>query len=108
MKASWVPASLAVIASILAQISLQRAAKSSIFTPPWFVWMGCAVSCYGGSLLAYWRTLQHYPISRIGPIVTVAVVLGVFVYGACIGESVGGRQYTGLALAIGAIFFLAH
>ena len=108
MKTSWIPAVLAVIANISAQISLQRAAKLSVFTALWFAWMGCAVACYGGSLLAYWRTLQHYPISRIGPIVTVAVVLGVFVYGACIGESVGVRQCTGLALAIGAIFFLAH
>ena len=99
---------LAVATSVLAQICLQRSAKSGGHFHALVLWMAAAVGCYGLSMLTYWKTLQHYPISRIGPAVTSAVVVCVFVYGVWQGEGISPRQGLGLALAIGSFFLLVR
>ncbi len=100
---------LAVATSVLAQICLQRSAKSGGHFHGLVLWMAAAVGCYGLSMLTYWKTLQSFPISRIGPAVTSAVVVCIFVYGvACEGEGLSPKQGLGLLLAVGSIFLLVR
>jgi uncharacterized membrane protein len=63
---------------------------------------------YASSMLFYIRTLRDFPVGRVGPVVTVAVVLLIFSYGAMTGMKVKPVHLVGAVLAVSGIILLTR
>ncbi len=99
---------IAVLFNVLAQIMMERASKFQLLSAGWLTFVFPALVAYGLSMLCYIRTLRDFPVSRIGPIVMVAVLLLLFLYGAITGVKVKPVHIIGAALAITGIVLLSR
>lgn len=104
MRLLLIPAS--ILCSAFAQVALRQAGRHEQFIGPWVYWILASVAAYGFSFLTYAVLLKWYPISRISPLLTVGVMLAVVGAGAVLGESLGTRQWMGIAFGVIAIILI--
>lgn len=103
------PAALVVIGiatTAVAQVMLKRAAGFDLMATPWLLWMGSSAFFYTISFVAYSRILQHFPLNKIYPAMTIAQIMIITLIGLWMGEAISGRHALGLLLGAGAIYLI--
>lgn len=103
---NWFFMLFAVVLSATAQILLKFAARYGVLTFGWLAVLGMAVCAYGISFFLYAALLRAFPISKIGPALTIGVVVLVVTYGFVSGEAVTMRQLAGLSIGLVAIYLI--
>lgn len=101
----WLVA-IGILATSLAQILLKQSSFHDTLSAMWMVFVGVAALAYGTSFLLYALALKAYPLNKVYPLMTVAQLAIVTVYGLSIGESIDLRHGLGLLLAVAAIVLI--
>lgn len=97
-----------VLLSALAQISIKYSARFETWKSPWILTMILAATFYGASFLSYSYILRTEALGKIGPLMTVSVMIIAVLAGTFLfSEKIGIRQGIGIALGIAAVFLLA-
>ena len=105
----WPPPALVaigIVATAVAQVLLKQAAPHEIRSTPWLLFMGLAAGSYTLSFILYSRVLQHYPLNKVYPAMTVAQIILITLYGLLVGEVIDGRQALGLLFGLVSIYLL--
>lgn len=103
---SWMYVGGGVLFSALAQILLKRATPFAYGQIEWVLYILASLSCYGISFAAYYLALQRYPISQVGPTMSIGVILIIVIYGISTGEIIDVKQALGILLGAAAIFLI--
>ena len=98
----WLVA-VGILATALAQILLKQSSAHATLSLAWTMLVGVAALAYGASFLLYALALRSYPLNKVYPVMTVAQLAIVTVYGLAVGETVDLRHALGLLLAVAAI-----
>lgn len=101
----WLVA-IGILATSLAQILLKQSSFHGTLSAMWIVFVGVAAVAYGSSFLLYALALKSYPLNKVYPVMTVAQLAIVTVYGMTIGEAIDLRHAMGLVLAVAAIVLI--
>lgn len=101
----WLVA-IGILATSLAQILLKQSSFHGTLSAMWVAFVGVAAVAYGASFLMYALALKTYPLNKVYPVMTVAQLAIVTVYGMAIGESIDLRHALGLLLAVAAIVMI--
>ena len=101
----WLVA-IGILATSLAQILLKQSSFHGTLSTLWLVFVGVAALSYGTSFLLYALALRSYPLNKVYPVMTVAQLAIVTIYGMAIGEAIDLRHAMGLLLAVGAIVLI--
>lgn len=95
--------------SSLAQITLKFSARFDAWGGRWFLLTAGGAALYGASFLAYSFLLRKEDLSKISPIMAIAVALIVVLAGILLfGEQMTTRRGIGITLGIAAIALLAR
>ena len=97
---------LGILATALAQVLLKKASDFEIRTTAWIALMGFSALSYAVSFVMYSRILKFYPLNKVYPVMTVAQIMLVTLYGLAIGEIVNGRHALGLLCGALAIYLI--
>ena len=101
-----VPVISGVLFSSLAQLNLKKASQVAMDSVEWYGVLLLSLLCYAISFVSYYYALKYFPLSRIGPIMTVGVVTLVVLFGLMAGEIINWRQGLGICLSLFAIVLL--
>lgn len=94
------------ISTAVAQVLLKRAAQFEVSTAGWLTFMALAAASYVLSFLLFSQILKYYALNKVYPLMTVAQIILITLYGLSVGEAIGGRQALGLLLGIVAIYLI--
>jgi drug/metabolite transporter (DMT)-like permease len=97
---------IGVVATAVAQVLLKQAAPHEIRSTPWLLFMGLAAASYTFSFILYSRVLQHYPLNKVYPAMTVAQIILITLYGLVVGEVIDARHALGLLFGIASIYLI--
>lgn len=97
---------IGVLTSAGAQLLIKRASAHALLSPGWIGWMAASGLSYAASFVVYSLVLRRFPISVIGPVMTIAVMCTVVLAGVMMGETLGLRQYAGILLGVGAVVII--
>jgi multidrug transporter EmrE-like cation transporter len=95
-----------ILATALAQVLLKQSSHHGVLSATWLSFTGMAALAYGLSFLLYALVLRTYPLNKVYPVMTVAQIAIVTLYGLSVGETVDLRQALGLLLAGVAIYLI--
>jgi len=95
-----------IVLTAAAQCFLKLAGMQDGHGGRWFFLIVISVILYALSFGAYAIILQHFPISRIAPIMTVGTVVLVVIIGAVLGESLTYLNIFGITLGVAGILLL--
>ena len=98
---------LGIASSSAAQLLLKKAGQVGLRTLEGSFWIGVSGLNYLLAFVLYAILLKTIPISRLSPLMTVAVMLTVVAGGVLWGEVLTMRLAIGIALGLVAIVFLA-
>lgn len=101
-----VPVISGILFSSLAQLNLKKASQVMMSSMEWYGVLLLSIICYAISFLSYYYALKYFPLSRIGPVMTVGVVTLVVLFGMLTGEIINWRQGLGICMSIFAIVLL--
>lgn len=101
-----IPVACGIIFSALAQVCMKKATSIDIKTLSWFFILFVSLLCYVLSFLSYYFALKSFPISKVGPVMTVGVVCLVVLFGAASGEVITLKHLIGLTLSILSIILI--
>ncbi|HEY9053715.1 MAG TPA: EamA family transporter [Rectinemataceae bacterium] len=91
-----------------AQVFMKLASRFKAFSPGNLAWLACAALSYALSFAAYAALLRRMDLSKISPLMTVAVSLCAVLAGTlAFGEQWTVRKAAGLALGIASVLLLA-
>ena len=88
-----------IIFSSTAQICMKIAADHDAISLKWFTLLTGSATSYFLSFIMYYFALKHFPISKVSPAMTVAVVALVTLFGIYSGEVLSIKQIIGVGLA---------
>lgn len=97
---------LGVISTAIAQILLKRSAIFANGTPSWLLSMGLAAVMYVLSFLLYSQILRHYALNKIYPVLTIAQIILITLYGLLVGEMIDARHSLGLVFGLVSIYLI--
>ena len=98
---------LGIVSTVIAQISLKRAGGVDPFKSNWLILVSLSISFYGMSFVSYYFALRNFDISTIQPIMMVAIVTLIAIYGFVVGESWNYFKLFGTLLAMFSIFLIS-
>lgn len=101
----WLVA-IGIFATAFAQILLKHSTHHGVMSGNWLLFMGIAACAYGLSFLLYALVLKTYALNKVYPVMTIAQIAIVTLYGLTAGESVNLRHAIGLLLAAVAIYLI--
>ena len=104
----FLPVVSGIIFSALAQVCMKQATNIHVKTGGWYCLLFSSFLCYGCSFLSYYFALKAYPISKIGPVMTVGVVALVVLSGAVMGEVLTVRHVVGIFLSVLSILLIMY
>ena len=88
-----------VIFSSTAQVCMKIAADHGTINLKWFTLLTGSAISYILSFIMYYFALKYFPISKVSPAMTVAVVALVTLFGIYSGEVLSIKQIIGVGLA---------
>jgi len=95
--------------SAAAQVVMKFSSRYEPWTARWILSLGLAALLYGGSFLLYAFILRRAPLSKLGPLMTIAVSILVVLAGWLLfGERLNPRQLMGVALGGASIILLVR
>jgi len=100
------PVLVGIVFSALAQICMKKATTIDVKTFGWFMVLSLSMFCYALSFLSYYFALKSFPVSKVGPVMTVGVVALVVLLGTALGEVITLKQVAGLVLSICSILLI--
>jgi uncharacterized membrane protein len=101
-----IPVAMGIIFSAFAQVCMKKATNIDVKTLSWFFILFISLLCYAISFLSYYFALKNFPISKVGPVMTVGVVSLVVLFGAAMGEVITLKILIGLILSIFSIILI--
>ncbi len=95
-----------ICCSALAQIFMKLATGCEERNVVWGVFLIGSILSYFFSFVTYYFALKYYPISKLGPVMTVGVVMLVVCYGLWSGEVMSAKNLIGLMFGSLAIYLI--
>lgn len=98
---------LGVIFAVLAQIMMKNASSNIFFEKKWITLMLLSVSAYGVAFFLQSYIFKFFPLSKIGPVMAIAVMIFVFGSGILLyGEEISVKQAVGVLFGILSIYLI--
>ncbi|MDD3319912.1 MAG: SMR family transporter [Paludibacter sp.] len=98
---------LGVLFAVVAQILIKNASGNVFFEKKWIVLMLLSVSAYGIAFFLQSYIFKFFPLSKIGPVMAVAVMILVFGSGILLfGEEISAKQAIGVLFGILSIYLI--
>jgi len=96
-----------VIFAALAQLLVKNASSQTFFDKKWIVLMLLSVTSYGLAFLLQAFIFKFFALSKIGPVMAIAVMILVFGFGIWFfGEEISLKQTVGVLLGIISIYLI--
>jgi len=96
-----------VVFAAIAQVLVKNASSQVFFEKKWVILMLLSVSSYGLAFLLQAYIFKFFELSKIGPVMAIAVMILVFGFGIWFfGEEINIKQAVGVLLGIISIYLI--
>lgn len=98
---------LAVVSAVVAQVLVKNASTNVFFEKRWILSMLLGATCYFVAFLLQSYILKFFPLSKITPVMAIAIMTLVFGCGIWLfNEQINTRQFIGVLLGMTSIYLI--
>lgn len=96
-----------ILSAVLAQFFIKSASMKEPFSKNWITFLLLSIFSYGVAFLLQVLIFRYFPLSKIAPVMAIAIMTLVFISGIWFfGESIAIKQIVGIIFGIIAIFLI--